>query len=80
MARKPWLATDLEDWNLDTKYIGPTSLGPLLLRDHQQFSLISEDVSYQCYQRGGYCRSLGNVEAMYWQERLTHSAFSDHGS
>ena len=22
MARKPWLSTDLEDWNLDTKSIG----------------------------------------------------------
>jgi hypothetical protein len=27
MARKPWLATDLEDWNLDTKYIGPPGRG-----------------------------------------------------
>ena len=23
MARKPWLTTDLEDWNLDTKSTGP---------------------------------------------------------
>ena len=23
MARKPWLATDLEDWNLDIKSTGP---------------------------------------------------------
>ena len=37
--------------------------------------LSSEDASYQ---RGGYCRSLGNVESMYWQERLTHSAFFSH--
>jgi len=27
MARKPWLATDLEDCNLDTKSTGPPGRG-----------------------------------------------------
>jgi hypothetical protein len=27
MARKPWLATDIEDWNLDSKSTGPPGRG-----------------------------------------------------
>ena len=27
MARRPWLATDLEDWNLDAKSTGPPGRG-----------------------------------------------------
>lgn len=29
-------------------------------------------------QRKGYCWSLGNVDAVYWQERLTDSALFLH--
>ena len=27
MARKPWLATDIEDWNLDSKSADPPGRG-----------------------------------------------------